>query len=267
MDQVIYNEILPPLIFFIIFSIAFSLLELIVIFFLNRVEQKHWEFMIDVVIRAKVHHGKMIHYTILLGIGVLVLVFILFTPLVEVLTMASKELKLFALLLAVVMLLIYSLNLRKSTRLEIEKKIYGTIFLIISIVFYVFILILANESYESYVNYVNQQFINPTVKKVEIVIEEKEEEKLLDQFRAQYLSNGCEAVDYTKEEKEILLKNLQLMAREPELAFGDKIVDISDPEQSLKGMACSDGEHTYLLTENGNWYWVSEEYLKFIETN
>ena len=267
MEQVIYSEILPPLIFFIIFSIAFSLLELIVIFLLNRVEQKHWEFMIDVVIRFRVHHKKMIQYIIIVAVGVLVLSFILFTPLIEVMTLASNELRLFAALLALVMLLIYSINLRKSTRLDIEKKVYGTIFLVVSIVFYVFILILANERYKSYANYVNRQFISPAGKKVETVIEEKEETRLLKKFREQYLNNECEKADYTQEKKEILLKNLQLIASEPKLAFGDKTVDITDPAETLRGMACSDGEHTFLLVENGNWYWVSEEYLQFIETN
>jgi len=55
------------------------------------------------------------------------------------------------------------------------------------------------------------------------------------------------------------------LASEPELAFGDKTVNLDDPEESLKGMSCSDGKDTLLLTENGNWYFVNEEYIKFLK--
>lgn len=262
MEQFWYNEIIPPLIFFIIFSIAFSLLELIVIFLLNRVEQKNWGFMIDVIIRAKVHHGKAIHYIVLVALSALVLSFLFFTPLIQVLTFSSKELKIFAVLLALVMFLIYGINLRKSTRLNIEKKIYGTIFLVISIVFYVFILVLANESYQGYVQFMNRQFISPTVKKVETVIEEKEEDRLLKKFRQQYAEGLCEEADYTEEQaRRLEIKNFLLIASDPELAFGETALNIADPKANLKGKVCRDEENTFLLTEQGDWYWITEEHL------
>lgn len=262
MDQIIYNEILPPLIFFFIFSIAFSLLELIVIFLLNRLGQKHWEFMIDVVIRSKVHHGKLIKCIILIFLGILAAIVVIYTPLIEILAMASKELKFFALLLALLMFLIYSINIRKTVRLDIVKKIYKTIFLVISLIFYISILVMANESYGSYVEYVNRQFIRPAVKGVETVIEEREETRLLNKFRQSYMDGKCRDADYREmDEKKTGVKNFVLIASEPELAFGDSEIDPENPKANLKGKECSDGENTFLLTEHGNWYWVIEEEL------
>ncbi len=265
MEFIIQNELIPPLIFFIVFTVIFSLVELIFALILNGMERKHWEFMIDVVIRTKVHHSLAIRVILFAVIGGAVGALIWFTSLTDVFVSLPKELKLFAILLPLLMFLIYQINIRKSARLDIEKKIYGILFFVFSLIFYVVILLIAQRSYGTYVDYVNQKLVNPTVQKVERAMEEKEESKLLEKFRLKYQEGGCNPADYTKEEKEKLLKNLLLIAREPELAFGDKTVDVNNPEESFRGMACSDGEYTYLLVENGNWYWVSEEDVKFID--
>ena len=267
MDFILQNELIPSLIFFIAFSVIFSLVELILALILNGMERKHWEFMIDVVIRAKVHH----HFAIKVITSVMLIMLIgsvlWLTPLIDVIINFPKELKIFALFLPLLMFLIYWINVRRSARLEIEKKIYSGVFFIFSLILYIVILLIAQSSYGDYVDYVNNKLVAPTVQKLEQVKHKKEESNLLKKFRIQYQEGKCSEADYTKEEKETLLKNLLLIAREPELAFGDKTVDINNPEESLRGMACSDGEHTYLLVENGNWYWVSEEDVKFIETD
>ena len=259
MEQIIYNEILPPLIFFAIFSIVFSLLELIVIFFLNRLGRRHWEFMIDVVIRSKVHHGKLIKGIVLIIIAILVAWILLLTPLMEVVMSATQELKLLALLLALVMFLIYSINIRKAVRLDIEKKIYKTIFLIISLILYTFILILANKSYGRYVQYVSTQFVEPTVKGIETVIAEQEEKQLLEKFRQSYLNDECVTIDYTQIKEDRKVRNFVFIKSEPELAYGESYIDREEPTTFLKGKACSDEENTFLLTEQGDWYWVIDE--------
>lgn len=265
MEQLIYNEIIPPLIFFIVFSVVFFLLELILATLLNLLAQRHYEWIIDVLIRSEYRHRRVIKYIILIIVGVLLIGTIIYTPLVAILTTASSSFKIFAAVLALVILLILSINIRKSTQIRIGKKIYGVLFFLISLIIYVLILSVAEKSYDSYARYINENFVNPAVKGVENVLESREEARLLNKFRKSYLNNECHKVDYTKEEKTILIKNLQLIKKEPELAFGDKNLDITDPEKSLKGMACSDGESTFLLIENGSWYWVNEEYIKFIK--
>ena len=265
MDLTILNEILPTFIFFVFFSSAFSLLELIVLLFLNHLEKRHWEWLIDVIIRSEVHHGKIIRYAVLILLGILFVSCIIFTSLVDILITASSGFKLFAVLLALVMLLFYSINIRKSTKIRIEKRIYGIVFFVISLILYILIIITAKESYGAYNIYVNKNFINPTVEGVADVLEERELDQLLSNARHQYLTNKCEQVDYTKDEKEMMMKNILLLAKEPDLAFGDKTVNLENPEEALKGIACSDGEKTLLLVENGSWYLVGEEYIQFIK--
>ena len=242
-----------------------SVLELVVILLLNQLERKNWEWVVDVLIRSEVHHKKMIKYALIIVIGVLFIILITLTPLVPMLAMASAEFRLFALLLALLMLLIYSINLRKSTKISIEKKIYGIVFFMLSLLLYFLIIITAYGSYKSYIEYVNKHFIKPAVTSVETVLEEREKNRLLSEAHQAYKEGKCVSVDYIKEQKKILIKNIILIAQEPELAFGDKTVNIDNPEESLKGISCTVGEDTMLLIENGNWYFVREEYIKFIK--
>jgi len=264
MDQSVLNDFIPPLIFFIIFFLVFTLLEFIVVLFLNNLEKKNWEWLIDVLIRSEVHHKKIVRFTVMIVIGALIILFISFTPLVRILTTESDGFRIFALLLGLVMLLFFMVNIRKATKIRIEKKIYGLAFLVISLIFYLSVIILAHESYSSYADYVNSKIIRPAVKGVENVIEEKEKASLIQNARNQYLANRCQPVDYTKGQKQILMENIQFLANDQSLVYGNGNTDLQNPE-GLKGMACSDGENTLLLTENGNWYLVSEEYINFVK--
>ena len=219
--------------------------------------------MIDVVIRSKVHHGKLIKWTVFLALTAFILGVIFYTPLINILISASKELQLFALILALVMALMYSINIRRSSHLNIEKKIYRVIFFVISIFLYIFILVLTNESYESYAKYVQSQLITPAVKTVELAKEDREESKLLKKFRQQYLNSDCQDADYTEiEGNQVIVKSFILVASEPKLAFSSEPINLEDPKANLKGKKCTDGKNTFLLTEQGNWYWITEEALE-----
>lgn len=222
--------------------------------------------MIDVVIRSKVYHGKLIKWAVFLALATFVLGVIFYTPLINILISASKELQLFALVLALVMVLMYSINIRKSSHLNIEKKIYRVIFFVISIFLYIFILALTNESYESYAKYVQNQLITPAVKTVELAKEDREEGRLLKKFRQQYLNGGCQDADYTEiEGDQVIVKSFVLVASEPKLAFSSEPIDLEEPKNNLKGKKCTDGENTFLLTGQGNWYWITEENLNYLD--
>lgn len=255
MEQVLKNEIIPPLLFFIAFSIVFTFLELLLIFALNRLGQKYWEFVIDVLIRAKVHHGKIIRCAVIVVLGVVGLGVILFSPLLEILLTASREMRLFALMLALVMALFYSINIRKTATLEVEKAIYRFIFFIVSLFIYVVVLVVAVKSYGGYVRLVNDAFINPASIRVGQALDQREKENLLGQFRSMNEQGLCVTTDYT-DSKEVGLKNFVWVEDEPALAFGGATPDSKNPKGYLKGRACSNGKDTFLLTEWGSWYWV-----------
>ncbi len=256
MDQILKNEILPPLLFFVAFSVVFIFLELLLVFVLNSLGRKYWEFVIDVVIRSQVHHGKAIRYALVFVLAVVVAAVVLFTPLVEVLVRGSGEMRLFALILALVMAFFYLVTIRKASRMHIERVIYHVVFFLVSIALYIVILCIAEKSYGDYVRYVNANFINPTVETVGNVLENREKDRLLAQFRDMNAKGLCPEKDYTQS-KEIGLKNFIWVSDEPALAFGTSKPDsVNDPKGYLKGKVCTDGKSTFLLTEWGSWYWV-----------
>lgn len=262
MQSILIYEILPALIFFILFALFFSLLELILIFILNHLSKTFWEWVIDVVIRADVHHGKIINFIVFLGLGLLTLGLVFWTPFFIVLKESSGDFKIFALLLPLLMALIYLINLRQTTRMRIAKKIYSMIFFVVSLVLYVLIILTAHSMYGQFNAYAQKTWIQPVLWHSERISDKLYVERLLKQARQIYLEGKCLDADYTTEKKAYLMKNLFLVSHEPGLAFGDKKTDVGSPAESLKGKSCSDGKNTFLLTPAGDWYWVSEEYLK-----
>jgi hypothetical protein len=256
MDQILKNEILPPLLFFVAFSVVFVFLEVLLVFVLNGLGRKYWEFVIDVVIRSQVHYGKAIRYALVFVLAAILAAVILFTPLIDILVRGSGEMRLFALLLALVMALFYFVTIRKTARMKLERDVYRIVFFLVSIALFILILSIAERSYGDYVRYVDANFINPTVETVGGVLENQERDRLLVQFREMNAKGLCVIRDYTQS-KEVGLKNFVWIMDEPSLAFGAARPDpAKDPKGYLRGKACSDGKDTFLLTEWGSWYWV-----------
>jgi hypothetical protein len=255
MDSILKNEILPTLLFFVMFSIAFSFLELLLIFILNGLGRKYWTFVVDFVIRSHVHHGAWIRRGLIVLLGFALAAVIVYTPLVDILVGSSREMRLFALALALVMALIYSISIRKTARTQIERTIYRVIFFLVSLVLYIGILAIAQTSYTRYFQFVDTQLINPAAQTVGQSLEDQQKQTLLEQFRAMNQKGLCKPIDYSQS-KEVGLKNFVLVTTDPGLAFGSAFPDTSDPKAFLKGRQCTDGKNTFLLTEWGSWYWV-----------
>lgn len=253
MDQTSLNTILPPLVFFLFFFLSFTLIELVFIFSLNRFISKYWEFAIDIIIRAKVHYGKIIKIVSLIFLLLLLFFVYTFTPFFEVLTSATPVLKNLSIILFVVILLIYFTTTRRMSKMALEKKVNKYIYFILSIVLYVGIVIIANSSYGSYQNYVNTKFINPTIEKVRATLNDQEKSQLLSQFKQDLKDGKCSFIDYSKQ-NDGDMKHFIFIANDeitPDTLITETFV--------FSGQLCSDVENTFLLTENGEWYWVITE--------
>lgn len=253
-------ELAPALIFFIAFSVVFSVVELIIVLFLNAFTQSHWEWFVDVVISARVHHRK----TVRAGIVIFVILFIAliatFTPLLRILNSAEGGFRVFAGTLALLMVLIFLLNVRDNTKIHIARGLYALIFFVISLLF-TFILIFAEKSYSGYVHFVNSRFVKPAIIKVSDLKNEKEKSDLMRRFKQIYLNSGCDLSDLSKIQNQNKLNILQFIGQDVELSYGDGFTNHENPEEVLLGMMCSEGTETMILSEDGSWYLVQEEKL------
>jgi hypothetical protein len=251
------EHFIPLLAFFIAFFIAFLVIELVIIYMLNRLGKRYWAFVIDTLIRDKVHHGKAIEMIAAAGV-IVILAFIWFlTPFFGVLGAATPVIKTFSLILLVAMAAVYFTATRKTIRMALEKKVHQYIYFVLSLIIFAFMVIMADQGYNAYQNYVQSQFVKPAVQTIESTIDKQEEERLITQFKEDYLAGRCKSVDYT-EDLTSGLTHFVYIKTDKKLA-----TDLSKPVEEgmpyLKGQKCTDGENTFLLNEEGKWYWVITE--------
>ena len=138
--------------------------------------------------------------------------------------------------------------------MALEKRIHSYIYFITSFVLYVVIVIASSQSYITYQSYINQKFVNPTVKNFVSKIDKNKETKLLERFRKDYMNGKCESVDYSEKE-EFGITHFVYIKTDIELTK----IPIINQETIFKGAKCTNGESTFLLTENGKWFWVIVE--------
>ena len=258
MNTELANSVIPSAVFFFAFFVAFSLLELLIIFVLNKLERQHWEFVIDTLIRAKVHHGRAIKVIALLGILLVLALILLLTPFLDVIRASTQEFRTFIAVLLFVMLLIYYTTMRKVTKMALEKKVHGYIYFLVSCVVFAFVVVMADQSYNAYTGYMKSQLIEPAAQKISAEMDAQEAEKILSAFRDDYFAGRCEAIDYKKEKPATLTHFVYARTDDDMIIEGAQVVD-ENGMPLLKGHKCSDGKNTALITENGRWYWVITE--------
>ena len=239
-------QIIPPAIFLFGFFIVFSLFEFLIVFLLNRLTEKYWEFVVDRLIRFQVKHRKMISIISILFV-ILWFVFIYSFYLRNIFLYSTTTINILAGVLLLIILLIYYLSVHRTLKIEFQKRVYRYFYIFLSLILYAFILGLASTSYLSYQQYVNVNFVYPAMEKVDDQVDQHKKEMLLEQFRASFEAGECIPVDY--EEKDPNLVHFIYVGSDSETSSDDF---------SLKGMKCSDTENTFLRTEEGEWYWVIE---------
>jgi len=246
----------PTLLFFLAFFIAFSLLELILIFILNRLAAGHWVFFIDTIIRLELHHRRLLWGFAYLGLTGFAFYLFYSTSLFSVLQAATPELRGLAGGLFGVMVLVYFVMTRRSTSLAIQRRVQLYIYLLVSLFFFTVILLTADQMVGRYRQFVNSQLIDPALRQVQHSVDQQKQEALLTRFRAQVKAGQCAPVDYRAQTGKGV-KQFVFVTMDPALASAD-FKDGTDVSTELKGRACTDGENTFLLKRDGSWYWVIE---------
>lgn len=250
-----YDNIAPLITFFIAFVIAFAVVELLFIYILNRLEKRYWVFVVDVLMRARLHHKRAIEIIAVIGIIITLIIALFGTPFLEVFRASKPILDAFMLVLLAAMILVYFVATRKATHLALEKQVHTYLYFVISIILFAFMTVMADQSYNSYQNYINKELVDPATQQIKAGISGMEEDRLLAKFREDYLAGECEDIDYSFIDNPGMIQFVYVTT-DIELASR---MTTPDDDFSLKGQKCSDGENTMLLTEGGKWYWVISE--------
>jgi len=251
------NTIIPPLLFFIVFFAIFGLLELMIVYALNILMKKHWEFVVDNLIRARVRYGKQIHLAAIASIVLLFGALYLFTSFFEVVKTASNTVKVLGLFLVLVMIVIYIITSKKMTKTAVERDVHYYIFFVTSIIIYVFLMIAADRGYETYQAYISRNIVEPTVEVVTGDPEAKFRERTLEEFRGNIRVGDCPEVDYALREEAGITHFVYL---ETDAEFAQANPEINPEAVGLKGRECVK-ETRFILTDEGKWYEVIFEAL------
>lgn len=256
MNSEIRDIIIPSIFYFIAFFVAFSLVETLIILFLNRLMFHWWGLTVEGLTQSKELHGKKIRWAVLFTIVIFSLALLAFTDFWSVLKAAKLPIKVLTLETLLGMILIYLSTTRRLPKLEIEKSIHKYLYLYLSIIVLVLTTIAADRNYERY-----QDFINANIKAVaggvERKIDAQEKSALIENFRKQLYQGGCEEKNYLDESGGPGVKNFVYVGTSDDLARA--VTDFEsdlDPAKFFRGRACTNGVETFLLTEHGRWYWV-----------
>ncbi len=255
MSSELFEIIIPSIAFFIAFFLAFTLVEMMVVLLLNGFVFKHWGFVVDVVMRAKVRHGKLIRFVTLFLIAAFIALFLKYTAVLTILRNASLEEKLYAAQTLLVILLTYRLATRQLMKLTFLKQIHRYLFVYISIVVYVLMVLLVHTQYVDYKRLINATIVHPIGENVKVVMENYQRKKILNEMRRQVHNNRCERVDYSLDLTKGLTKHFIYITTDPDLA---RLKEVSSdaPKNYTIGRACTYANETFLLTDYGQWFWV-----------
>lgn len=247
---------LPLLIFLVVCFLAFYFIETLILFALNWFMRKHWQLVVDKLLRAVVYHRIMVRMAACGSIALIVVLLFIFTPLADLLVAGTSALRLLALILAATMAVIYLMSRHTLSDIVIERRIHLYIFIILSLASFTGIMTLARQGYSSYEAAINQAFVSPIVENIEQKYENKLQNGLLDYFHSQIKKGGCPYFDYASKGGTTGVTQFIFLKDDPALAT--EKTQTRPGNQPLAGRRC---EHntTFLLTPDGKWYEVLEQ--------
>lgn len=259
MGSELSDIIIPSIAFFVAFFISFNLVEALMGLLLRYFIFSKATFFTDVLLRYKIYHGSWIKPVSLVFLLGFTIGFLKFTAFIDILWYASWGVKIFALEMILAIYFIYLLSTHRLPRLHFMKKIYQYLFAYLSIIVYILMVVLINQYYDVYQHYINAKIVYPIQHKGSLILDNRERQKLLTEFRYQIYSNTCPAIDFTEIKTDSGIQNFVYVTTNADLKTIQKPINRNNPKAYLSGRLCSDGNKSFLLTDYGQWYWVIKE--------
>jgi|GEM_PF-1323376 len=256
MSSELTEIIIPSIAFFVGFLLAFYLIELFVILILNGFVYKHWSFVVDVVMRVKVRHGKAARNITLASIIILLVILFKYTAVIQALRDATMEEKLYAAQIILVIFLVYFGTTRYLTDLTFLKQIHRYLFIYFSMIVFVFMVLIVNQQYENYQRLINAKIVYPITKKTEVVMENYKRKKLLNEVRRMIHNGRCPRVDFTERLVQGEMMHFVYVTTDPALSISNITTSFDEAISLTVGRSCTYENETFLLTDHGQWFWV-----------
>ena len=258
MDSELTEIIIPSIAFFVSFFLVFTLIELMIILFLNGFVLNHWGFVVDVVMRVKVRHGNLVRALTLTFITIFLILLFRYTAFLKVIHEASVEEKLYTAQIILVIFLTYIIATRQLFELTFLKQIHRYLYFYLSIIVFVLMVLLVHTQYENYQRLINAKIVAPIKSNIQIVLENSKRKHLLSEVRRMIHNNRCPHVDFTTEIVKGNPLSFMYVTTDPDLRLASPSLTGDAAKNYTIGRACTTENETFLLTDYGQWFWVIE---------
>ncbi len=252
-------DIIPLLLLFVIFFMAFSFIETVIMLAIKYYIKKYWVVFVDKLMRGIIFHKNMIRIMAVGSLALLASILILLTPLFDIFVGDENVIKFLGYILIVEMILIYFFANREVSETVIEKRIHLYAFSFFSIIAFTAIMLMANQSYADYEKSINKSFVYPIIRHIEKDYEQRVEDRLMLVIRDQIKDGECELVDYATNEAEPGLIQFAYVRDDLPLAEKGYVTGIAAQKgELLNGMLCTH-ETKFMFTPDGKWYQVLQQ--------
>lgn len=255
MANQIYQFVIPNIFFFVVIFLIFFLLETFVVLFLIWLEHKKHDWLMFFILRCYRYYRKVRLVFRIAGLLILAGVLLIISPYLAV-SAPKPHTTILALAMLVMITLVYIVLTHIKGRLSIRRRGDKALYLILSMILYFFILLLINYKFPEYRQYVYKNVVSPVVVSAEKQLDANKKESLLNEFRAMVKNGQCPYKNYHDEKNTDIIHNFLYITTDVDL-ITRKGPMIPSASADINGKNCTNGQETFLLTESGEWYWVT----------
>lgn len=264
MNSDFFEIIIPSVAFFVAFFMADILLEMGVVFLLNRLFYQQWIFVIKIacVPQEKWHRRAELALCLILSFSLLALIAL--THAIDIFIASDFEIKIYVLELLLATILIYRITARLLPADACEncqcflRKAHQYLFFLTSTLIAVLTLLLINQHYEGFKRFVHASLVYPISGHRPLILENVTKSELLTTFRQQIYRGLCPRIDYSTCSADTPI-NIVYVTTQSDLSTDPLPINHQNLKDYLSGRACTKGDTTFLLTDHGQWYWVIDE--------
>jgi hypothetical protein len=257
MSSDLFEIILPSFAFFMGFFLLFTLLELLVTLSLNIVIFHYWGFYIAKKDLPTLERNRRTELGISLFIASLILAMVHYSRIFDALFSAVVEVRVFAFEVFLSMMLIYLITTRELLDDDLIKKAHKYLYFVMSSAIFISVVLLANAYYAPYKDYIHYNVFLPMAQNRRLYLASAERERLLVEFRQMVYKQLCPQADFSEYYRSGRTVSFAYIVTQPDLKIALKPLSRGNIKGYTSGHLCSNGKTSFLLTDYGQWYWVT----------
>ena len=258
MNSALVQITIPSLCFFVAFFLFYLILEMVVVVILNRLVFNYWGLATETPDYPKLKRNFRIEIGISLFIALSIVALVLKSQIIDLLLLSHIGIRLFALEAFLGMVLIYSITTHQLVKDDFIKKVHKYLYFYLSAIVFVAVVMQVNQAYGRFQDYLQTNVIHPYVTSRSLTLENKLRDDLLTAFRHKIANHACPWVDFATPDEIGKVRNMVYVTTQSDLDVSDKPINRNSPRDYLTGWLCTDPRASFLLTEHGEWYWMTD---------